>query len=48
MKALLWTYNEKAKCENNYYYSFADYEDLLLHIVEIGDDGYKTEKIEFL
>ena len=48
MKVMLWTHNEAVNCENNYTRTFADYEDLLLHLVAIGDDGYTTNKIRFV
>ena len=48
MKVALHTYNEATNCEKNYIRTFADYEDLLLHLVAIGDDGYETLKVTFL
>jgi hypothetical protein len=48
MKVMLHTYNEAVNCENNYVRTFADYEDLLRHLVAIGDDGYETKKVTFL
>ena len=48
MKVMLHTYNESVNCENNYVRTFADHEDLLLHLVAIGDDGYETKRVKFL
>ena len=48
MKVALHTYNEATNCEKNYIRTFADYEDLLRHLVAIGDDGYETRKVTFL
>ena len=48
MKVALHTYNEAVNCENNYIRTFADHEDLLRHLVAIGDDGYETKKVTFL
>lgn len=48
MKVMLHTQNEAINCENNYIRTFADYEDLLLHLVAIGAEGYETKKVTFL
>ena len=48
MKVMLHTYNASVNCENNYIRTFADFDELLLHIVAIGDDGYETVKVNFL
>jgi hypothetical protein len=48
MNVMLHTYNESVNCEYNYVRTFADYEDLLLHLVAIGDDGYEAKRVKFL
>ena len=48
MNVMLHTYNESVNCEHNYVRTFADYEDLLLHLVAIGDDGYEAKRVKFL
>ena len=48
MKVALHTHNEADNTHQNYIRTFADYEDLLRHLVAIGDDGYETKKVTFL
>lgn len=48
MKVAIHTYNKAWNCQNNYIDTFADWDDLMLHIRVIGQNGYQIKSLNFL